>query len=188
MFKKAGLKCKFTVSHFKKVFQIHPKLFLFFWRKCPSPQSPLEEGSRSGGERVLILKSVLGDSNFLLRVYLICLVGDLLNLRRSEQMFERKNHLWKTITLGVGEATWGPRSHIGLIWDWCFPPSQRDPGDVGRHSIGRGGRRLVLSLWQLKRELSPGWEPISQRSWYILEENLLISGQISFLYFYWRKT
>ena len=119
MFKKASLKCKFTVSHFKKVFQIHPKLF-FFLRKCPSPQSPLEEGSQSGGERVLILKSVLGDSDFLLRVYLICLVGNLLNLRLSEQMFERKIHLWKTITLGVGEATWGSPftywTYLGLMF------------------------------------------------------------------------
>lgn len=27
-------------------------------------------------------------------------------MKRSEQMFERKIHLWKTITLGVGEVTY----------------------------------------------------------------------------------
>lgn len=155
------------------------------------PPIPTRGGIRIWRRKGFNIESLLEDSNFLLRVYLTCLVGNLLNLRRSEQMFERKIHLWKTITLGVGEATYlerVPRSHIGLIWDWCLPPSQRDPGNVERYSIGRGGRRLVLSLWQLKKELSPGWEPISQRSWYILEENLLISGQISFLYFYWRNT
>lgn len=43
MFKKAGLKCKFTVSHFKKVFQIHPKLF-FFFEKMSFPPIPTRGG------------------------------------------------------------------------------------------------------------------------------------------------
>ena len=107
MFRKAGLKYKFTVSHFKKVFQIHPKLF-FFLEKMSFPPIPTRGGITIWRRKGFNIESLLEDSNFLLRVYLTCLVGNLLNLRRSEQMFERKIHLWKTITLGVGEAilTW----------------------------------------------------------------------------------
>jgi hypothetical protein len=84
------------------------------------PPIPTRGGIRIWRRKGFNIESLLEDSNFLLRVYLTCLVGNLLNLRRSEQMFERKIHLWKTITLGVGEATYlerVPRSHIGLIWD-----------------------------------------------------------------------
>ena len=56
-------------------------------------------------------------------------------MKRKEQMFERKIHLWKTITLGVGEATYLERVPIHILDlfrpDVCFLVK----GDLGMREV-----------------------------------------------------
>lgn len=174
-FRKPGLIYKFRASLLEGVYQIHPK-WLFEIRFSPPPPAPLEEGSRSGEEGILMLKSLLwGILISWSKFRSTCLLAITESVKRSEQIFGGGgNHFWKTLSLlewekllhwkgspftyqtclGLMSASWSKEP-----WQWGRVLVKEEGKEVssrtltaGREHFSREGANITKILIYPRRE------------------------------------